>query len=63
MRGRESLLLEKAHQFEAVLFDLVDRIVFGPFDFKQSQSRLRAALRDGPGIFHGHGGIRPAMHE
>jgi hypothetical protein len=34
MRGRESLLLEKAHQFEAVLFDLVDRIVFGPIDFK-----------------------------
>jgi len=27
MRGRESLLSEKAHQLEAVLFDLVDRIV------------------------------------
>jgi hypothetical protein len=63
MRGRESLLLEKAHQFEGVLFDLVDRIVFGPIDFKQSQMSLRAALRDGPGVFHGHGGIRPAMHQ
>ena len=61
--GSESLLLEKAHQFEAVLFDLVDRIVFGPIDFKQRQLRLRAALRDGPGVFHGHGGIRPAMHQ
>jgi hypothetical protein len=30
MWGRESPLLEKAHQFEAVLFDLVDRVVFGP---------------------------------
>ena len=55
--------LEKADQFEAVLFDLVDRIVFGPIDFKQSQLRLRAALGDGPGIFHGHDGIRPAMHQ
>jgi hypothetical protein len=62
-RRRESLLLEKAHQFEAVLFDLVDRIVFGPIDFKQSQLSLGAVLGDGPGVFHGHGGIRLAMHQ